>query len=82
MVYAIPNIGEAIRTARLAAGLTQSDLAKRAAVSQAQISLAESGSDIRMSTLQMIAGALDLVPMLVPRKIQSVVRGVIATQTK
>ena len=77
--YSIPNIGPAIRTARLAAGLSQSELAARAGVTQASISLVEGGSDLRVSRLQQIAGALDLVPMLLPRKALGLVEGVIAS---
>ena len=68
-----------IRAARLAAGLSQSELAARAGMTQASISLIESGSDVRVSRLQQVAGALDLVPMLVPRKASGLVEGVIGS---
>jgi len=59
--------------------LSQSELAARAGVTQASISLVEGGSDLRVSRLQQIAGALDLVPMLLPRKALGLVEGVIAS---
>ena len=79
MPYSIPYIGPVIRAARLAAGLSQSELAARAGMTQASISLIESGSDVRVSRLQQVAGALDLVPMLVPRKASGLVEGVIGS---
>jgi|GEM_PF-2970331 len=77
--YSIPNIGATIRAARLAAGLSQSELATRAGVTQASISLVEGGADLRVSRLQQIAGALDLVPTLLPRKVLGLVEGVVAS---
>lgn len=78
MLYAIPHIGEAIQQARRQKGLSQHQLAQQAGVTQPMVSLAERGKDMRVSTLQQIAAALDLVPMLVPRRAVPVVRGVMA----
>ena len=53
-------IAEAVRAARLRAGLTQVQLAKRANTTQAVISRIESGSDSRIPSLDLlsrIAGA-------------------------
>ena len=49
-----------IRTARLEAGLTQAQLARRIQVSQSRIAQMEKPSgDLKLSTLVRIAGALD-----------------------
>lgn len=53
-------IAEAVRSARIRAGLTQTDLAKLAKTTQAVISRIESGSDSRIPSLDLlfrIAGA-------------------------
>jgi len=56
---------------------TQGRLAAAVGISQARISQFESGGDLRVSTLQEIAGALDLDVVLVPRQAASLVRNVI-----
>jgi transcriptional regulator with XRE-family HTH domain len=50
--------GAAIRRARLAAGLTQVQLARRTHLPQSQISAMETGRDARLSTLERVARAL------------------------
>ncbi len=77
MLYDIPYIGAAIQEARRRRGLSQRELADQAGVTQPMVSLAERGKDMRVSTLQQIAAALDLVPLLVPRRAVPVVRGVL-----
>ena len=55
------EVGEKIRDAREAAGLTQRELAARMSTSQAAIARLESGgASATLSTLQRAAGALDL----------------------
>lgn len=56
--------------------MSQQDLARRAGVTQPVVSLAERGADMRVSTLQQIAAALDLVPLLVSRRAVPMVRNV------
>ncbi|MHB8178019.1 MAG: helix-turn-helix transcriptional regulator [Vulcanimicrobiaceae bacterium] len=68
-----------MRSARLRAGLSQAVLAQQAGVTQATVSLAERGADLRLSTFTQLAAALDLVPQLVPRKVLALVREVIAS---
>lgn len=64
---------------RGALSLSQAALARKLGLTQAQISLIERGlSDPRFSTLQNIAGALDLQLMLVPRQLGPVVATLIA----
>jgi transcriptional regulator with XRE-family HTH domain len=48
-------IGKRLEVARKAAGLNQSDVAKKAKVTQSTISQIEGGKDIRLSTLLKLA---------------------------
>ena len=68
MSYASADIGESLAQARRAAGLSQAGVAAQAAIRQGTVSKAEQGGDIQLSTLLLIAAALDLVPVFVPRK--------------
>ncbi|HKU82006.1 MAG TPA: helix-turn-helix transcriptional regulator [Candidatus Tumulicola sp.] len=81
MLYSIPNIGETIRRARKQAKLSQAEVARRARLTQAQVSQVESGADLRYSTLLQLVGALDLEPVLVPRRVVPLVRGVVESAT-
>ena len=57
-----------LRRIREAAGITQAELAARAGIAPANLSVIESGRvDVRMSTLARILDALDLEVELVPR---------------
>lgn len=49
------KIAEAVRTARIRAGLTQAELAKLAQTTQAVISRLESGMDSRIPSLSLLA---------------------------
>lgn len=77
--YEIPYLGHSIKEARERKGLSQRDLAERAGITQPAVSLAERGTDMRVSTLQQLAAALDLVPVLVPRRAVPMVRNVIGS---
>lgn len=73
------DITTAIRDARKAKGLSQSELSARIDVPQSHISKIESGTvDLKLSSLVQIARALDLEVKLVPRKslpaVESIVR--------
>jgi predicted transcriptional regulator len=69
------SISEQLRTRRLALGLTQDALAKRAGVIQTNYSKIELGkTDPRFSTLQEIARALSLELMLVPAELVDTVK--------
>jgi len=48
-------------------------------MTQASVSLIESGGDLRVSRLQQLAGALDLTLILAPRKLAALIDGVIAS---
>ena len=68
------GIASALREARLAAGLSQQQLAAKLGLGQRQISdLERTAVDTRLSTLQNVARALDLELVLVPRKTLPVV---------
>jgi HTH-type transcriptional regulator/antitoxin HipB len=62
------QIGNAIRRARKAQGLSQKDLGARAALRQETISLIETGNpSVRIETLLAILSALDLEFQIAPR---------------
>jgi len=68
--------------ARRRQGMSQQELAAKAGVTQSMVSLAERGKDMRVSTLQQIAAALDLVPLLVPRRAVPMIRNVVGSMPK
>ena len=69
MNYEAQKIIEALREARLAKGMSQTELSKLSGVPQAQISRIEANSvDIRLSSLAALAHARDLEVALVPRQ--------------
>lgn len=62
-------IARALAQAREAKGLSQREVAKRAGLTQAQISKVETGrADLTVSSLSELARALDLEVALVPMK--------------
>lgn len=69
-------IAQTLARAREAKGLSQRALAKRAGLTQAQISKVESGAaDLTVSSLTELARALDLEVALVPRQLVPAVAG-------
>jgi transcriptional regulator with XRE-family HTH domain len=69
VIVGYSHIGDAIRQARIAKGLSQDELASALSVTQATVSRAEQGKDSRLSTLIEIARALDLEFVLIPRRL-------------
>lgn len=68
------SVSTRLRSARRARGLSQQELAARLGLRQRQISDLERGAvDMRLSTIQNVARALDLELMLVPRTLISAV---------
>ncbi len=63
------EIGAVIRRARRAIGWSQRDLAHRAGIGQSHVLRVEQGTDIRLSTLQKLADALDADFIMVPRQV-------------
>lgn len=72
------QVGEDLRNARRAKGLTQRELGQRVGVPQSHISKIEQGGvDLQFSSLTELARALDLELKLVPRQALPAVEGVI-----
>lgn len=70
------SLARALAQAREAKGLSQREVAKRAGLTQAQISKAETGgADLTVSSLTELARALDLDVALVPRQLVPAVEG-------
>ncbi len=68
------------RERRLALGLPQSEVARRAGVQQRQVSLFERGGDVTLSTLQKLSLALDLTLVPVPREAAAKVTALLKTE--
>lgn len=58
------SIHQQLHSRRLAAGLSQQELAKRANLRQATISAIEAGNDVKLSSMERLAAALGLSLML------------------
>jgi transcriptional regulator with XRE-family HTH domain len=66
-----------LRHARKARGLSQDELSKQLGIGQGTLSRAETSTDVQFGTLQQIARALDLEPMLVPRRLVPAVDAIV-----
>ena len=78
MTYATQNIIDALKSARVAKGLSQQALGRRTGVPQSHVSKIENGgADIRLSSLVELARALDLDLRLIPRKAVPAVDGIV-----
>ncbi|HEY6235298.1 MAG TPA: helix-turn-helix transcriptional regulator [Candidatus Elarobacter sp.] len=66
-----------MRQARKARGISQEELSKQLGIGQGTLSRAETSSDVRFGTLLQVARALDLAPMLVPRRLVPAVDAVV-----
>jgi transcriptional regulator with XRE-family HTH domain len=62
------KLHELVRARRLALGLSQTEVARRAGIQQRQVSLLERGGDVTLSTLTKLAQALDVELMPIPRQ--------------
>lgn len=71
------GVADVLRKARKARGLTQEALGKQLGITQGALSRAEMGAGVRFETLQQIARALDLEPMLIPRRLVPAVNAVV-----
>jgi len=61
---------DALRKARIAAGLSQRALSAKLGIPQSRLSRIENGAiDVRTSTLLELSRALGLEPMLIPRRL-------------
>lgn len=70
-------MGAVLREARRARGLSQDELSKQLGIGQGTLSRAETSTDVQFGTLQQIARALDLEPMLVPRRLVPAVDAIV-----
>ena len=72
---ALESMAEQVKAAREAKGLSQRNLSERTGIPQSHISKIENaGSDLRMSSMLMIAHALDLELALIPRQLLPVLK--------
>lgn len=71
-------IAQALRDARKRKGISQRALATLAGVPQSHISKIEAGAvDLRLSSLMELSRALEMEPMLVPRKVVITVQAIV-----
>ncbi len=70
-------VGRLLALARRGRDITQAELAKRLAVTAANISRIEHGADLKVSTLVDIARELKLEPVLIPKEHVTSVRALI-----
>lgn len=83
MSISIQQIADQLKAGRELKGLSQRELSELSGVPQGHISRIERGSvDLRLSSLVELARALDLEPMLVPRKTVTAVGGIIRSATR
>ena len=78
MKHSNKSLTDALRAARAHKGLSQRALSGRLGIPQSRLSRIESGTvDLRTSTLLDLARALDLEPVLVPRRLVPAVTRII-----
>lgn len=81
--YAVRQLAQTLRDARLARGVTQRELSDSAGITQSRLALIEAGGvDLRTSTLVQLARALDLELVLAPRRVLPAVQSLTQIQPK
>lgn len=81
--YAVQQLAQTLREARIARGLSQRELAERAGLGQSRLALIEAGGvDLRTSTLVQLARALDLELLLAPRRVLPAVQSLTESQPR
>jgi len=79
--YAVRQLAQALKEARIARGFTQRELAERAGFGQNRLALIEAGQvDLRTSTLVQLARSLDLELVLTPRRVLPAVQSLVGNQ--
>lgn len=79
--YAVKQLAQTLKEARIARGFTQRELAERAGFGQNRLALIEAGQvDLRTSTLVQLARALDLELVLTPRRVLPAVQSLTGSQ--
>ncbi len=82
-LYAVKQLAQNLREARIGRGLSQRELAERAGLGQNRLALIEAGGvDLRTSTLVQLARALDLELVLAPRRVLPAVQSLTAVQPR
>jgi transcriptional regulator with XRE-family HTH domain len=82
-LYAVEQLAQTLKEARIALGLSQRELAERAGVGQSRLALIEAGGvDLRTSTLVQLARALDLELILTPRRVLPAVQSLTGSYSK
>lgn len=77
--YAVKQLAQILKDARVTLGLTQRELAERAGLGQSRLALIEAGRvDFRTSTLVQLSRALDLELILAPRRVLPAVQSLTA----
>jgi transcriptional regulator with XRE-family HTH domain len=81
--YAVEQLTLTLKDARVAAGVSQRELAERAGLGQNRLaSIERGGVDLRASTLVQLARALDLELVLVPRRVLPAVQTLTGGQSE
>jgi transcriptional regulator with XRE-family HTH domain len=81
--YAVKQLAQTLRDARIARGLSQRELAERAGLGQSRLALIEAGGvDLRTSTLVQLARALDLELVLAPHRVLPAVQSLTEGQPR
>ncbi|HUN74684.1 MAG TPA: helix-turn-helix transcriptional regulator [Steroidobacteraceae bacterium] len=79
--YAVRQLAQTLKEARVARGFTQRELAELAGFGQNRLALIEAGQvDLRTSTLVQLARALDLELVLTPRRVLPAVQSLTGNQ--
>lgn len=79
--YAVRQLAQVLKEARIARGFTQRELAERAGFGQNRLALIEAGKvDLRTSTLVQLGRALDLELVLTPRRVLPAVQSLTGNQ--
>lgn len=82
MAYETQDIAARLKQARETKGLSQRELARRSGVPQSHISKIEANAvDLRVSSLAVLANALDLELTLIPRRAAPAVRSIVRSLT-
>lgn len=81
--YAVKQLVQTLKDARVARGLSQRELAEQAGLGQNRLALIEAGGvDLRTSTLAQLARALDLELVLAPRRVLPAVQSLTGGQPR
>ena len=82
-LHAVRELAQTLKAARIALGLSQRELAKRAGLGQSRLALIEQGRvDLRASTLAQLARALDFELVLTPRHVLPAVESLTKRRSK